>query len=819
MKNVTSSKLITVVLMLFVFAVVPNAGAYTLDVASVDANGKLTGGHGSRGEEPDNYSTSISNDGNILAFASISPTYSLPNNPRPRANLVYRNFTTNKTVIVDISKQYPDLAPWTAYYAEVSGDGNFIAFTAYNQKGYCLFLYDIKNDTTKLLVENIRQETTIDTNYDGRYCVYYDQNDVNIYDRITNTIETIFHEDNVPYNWGGKSVGISDSGDKVVFSTKYSGHVYAYNRTSDTLTLLTKTVDGAAQNGRSYGGVVSANGKYALFFSGATNLVANLPGGTLPTLPNTAHYHIYVYDFENDSLTHANLTRNGLPSYTFAFFPGTFKAGISDDGRYVGAIVALQRYIGLLDRSTGVTRYFPMSNNLDVRGPVGAITPDGRYLSGWTKTPEINMFNAVRIDTRDISSYSVEAGPDQSKEQETAYGAYATLTGTLSAGTCNDVQIYRWSWPGGETLGTNPTIFLPPGTTTVTLDWSGCDATASDTVNVTVVDTTPPILAITGITGTVGNAGWYRGNVAVQLAAEDNGSGVAAIHYSLDGQETVVTAAATTVSVNGDGIHTLTAWAVDHDGNYGTPTVSSTIQIDSNAPAITGAALTPPNANGWYNTNVAVHFSATDTLSGIAGMTPDMTISSEGAGQSVTGTAIDVAGNQADFDVTGINLDRTSPLITINGVANGGTYNLGLVPQATYSASDALSGLDHSTGAISGTPDAFGCGTFTYTVTATDKAGNATTFSATYTVKATPQGTSALINELVNAGLMPAKTAETLLDTLARALSGYKNNSNLGDNMMNTFLNQVNAALNSDKINASTAALLNNAANYIMQSN
>ena len=105
------------------------------------------------------------------------------------------------------------------------------------------------------------------------------------------------------------------------------------------------------------------------------------------------------------------------------------------------------------------------------------------------------------------------------------------------------------------------------------------------------------------------------------------------------------------------------------------------------------------------------------------------------------------------------------------------------------------------------------------TVTATDQAGNTTVASVTYEVKATPQGTSALIDALVNAGLIPAQTAATLLDTLARALSAYSSDPNLGVNMMNTFQNQINAALNSGKIDAATAALLNTAANYIVTNN
>lgn len=212
---------------------------------------------------------------------------------------------------------------------------------------------------------------------------------------------------------------------------------------------------------------------------------------------------------------------------------------------------------------------------------------------------------------------------------------------------------------------------------------------------------------------------------------------------------------------------------------------------------------------------------ATSTWSGpfgtVSGVSPIVTIPL--GTHTLTLTVADSVGRTASDIVVVTVYDNQPPQITITGVADGMTYNLGLVPQPAYSASDAQSGIAASSGVITGTPDAFGCGTFTYTVTATDGAGNTAVASVTFEVKATPQGTSALIDALVNTGLIPAQTAATLLDSLARALSAYSSDPNLGDNMVNTFQNQINAALQSGKIDAATAALLNTAANYIVTNN
>ena len=60
---------------------------------------------------------------------------------------------------------------------------------------------------------------------------------------------------------------------------------------------------------------------------------------------------------------------------------------------------------------------------------------------------------------------------------------------------------------------------------------------------------------------------------------------------------------------------------------------------------MTASADRAANAAGWYQDDVTVSFSATDALSGVAS-TSEPKVLGEGAGQSATGTAKDVAGNE-----------------------------------------------------------------------------------------------------------------------------------------------------------------------------
>ncbi len=98
---------------------------------------------------------------------------------------------------------------------------------------------------------------------------------------------------------------------------------------------------------------------------------------------------------------------------------------------------------------------------------------------------------------------------------------------------------------------------------------------------------------------------------------------------------------------------------MDNAGNTETAQ-SSQIKIDKTAPVISGAPTTQANANGWYNADVTVHFTAADGGSGIATVTPDATVSTEGNNQSATGTATDLAGNTASFTVSGLKIDKTA---------------------------------------------------------------------------------------------------------------------------------------------------------------
>lgn len=188
-------------------------------------------------------------------------------------------------------------------------------------------------------------------------------------------------------------------------------------------------------------------------------------------------------------------------------------------------------------------------------------------------------------------------------------------------------------------------------------DFNEAPAPASD-------DTTPPV-TVAGVSPLANNSGWNKDNVTLTLSAgdPDGSADVKQITFSAAGAQAI---APTTVAGNSaslvilaEGQTTITFFATDNAGNSESPHAVA-IKLDKTPPVISAAATPPANANGWNNSNVTVSFAAVDVLSGIDVVSAPLTLTSEGAGQSLAGSATDKAGNLAIVGAT-LNIDKTPP--------------------------------------------------------------------------------------------------------------------------------------------------------------
>ena len=240
-------------------------------------------------------------------------------------------------------------------------------------------------------------------------------------------------------------------------------------------------------------------------------------------------------------------------------------------------------------------------------------------------------------------------------------------------------------------------------------DLAGNATTATSPV--VQIDLSAPTTAISAVPTAFTNT-----DVSVTLTPTDNLSGIASTSYSIDGGANVI---GTSVKITTSGVHTLRYASVDIAGNIETQHLV-TIRIDRDAPTIDAAASPAPNGAGWNATNVTVSFTCGDSLSGIASCSPPQTLSTEGAGQHVSGSAVDNVGNTAAASAT-ISIDKTTPAVTstLSAIANAAGWFR--VPVAgSFLCTDALSGV-----ATCPAPVTFGQGAAqTSTRTATDVAGN-----------------------------------------------------------------------------------------------
>ncbi len=184
-------------------------------------------------------------------------------------------------------------------------------------------------------------------------------------------------------------------------------------------------------------------------------------------------------------------------------------------------------------------------------------------------------------------------------------------------------------------------------------------------------------------------------------------------------------------------------------GTYGV-SLTGTTTCDTTPPAV---ALSSPadGAHVKQGAELVVDFSCSDTggsgLASCVGSVADGALLDTGelGEASVTVTALDHAGNQTAVTHTVTVVDETKPTISVATPAEGAEYELGEQVFADYSCADEPngSGLDACVGSVpqGAEVDTGSLGTKTFTVDASDVAGNSASKSVTYkVVDATPPG-------------------------------------------------------------------------------
>jgi hypothetical protein len=202
------------------------------------------------------------------------------------------------------------------------------------------------------------------------------------------------------------------------------------------------------------------------------------------------------------------------------------------------------------------------------------------------------------------------------------------------------------------------------------------DNRAETTATLNIDKTAPTIAA--SITPAVNSHGWHRVAPTVAFTCADALSGVLSCP-----EPVALTSEGAGQRVGGT--------VVDNADNRAATEV--VLHLDRTAPQITARVEPAPNAAGWNNASVVVRFTCTDALSGVDHCPEPVPVELEGRDQTISGTAVDRAGNQASTAIT-LHIDKTAAVITpaLEPTPNAAGWNR-VDTTVRFTCTDALSGV------------------------------------------------------------------------------------------------------------------------------
>ena len=146
------------------------------------------------------------------------------------------------------------------------------------------------------------------------------------------------------------------------------------------------------------------------------------------------------------------------------------------------------------------------------------------------------------------------------------------------------------------------------------------------------------------------------------------------------------------MTTQGSGISSTPQTVVDAAGNTSVPSNVVAVAIDETPPTLNGTATAPPNADGWYTSDVTIAWNCADVLSGVSGSCPtNSSITGEGFGLSAGASIADLAGNSTLASMTSsIQEAKARDGFVVALVTEGDTATAGLadvhipIPRAPY---------------------------------------------------------------------------------------------------------------------------------------
>ena len=307
----------------------------------------------------DSFNPSISADGQSISFSSTGMMVLGDNNLA--SDIFFRNLTTLETTRVSVASEGDEAIGGGSGNPSISSDGRYIAFAssamnlvAGDANGQSdIFLHDTQNNTTTRVsvasggFEAIGGDSKGPSiSSDGRYIVFA-SSATNLVANDTNVAEDIFLRDthnNTTTRVSVNSVGaegdfysrgtpsISSDGRYIAF-TSYATNlvandinlaedIFLHDTQLGTTTRVSVDSGGLEADSSSKGPSISSDGRYIVFASSATNLVAN---------DTNVAEDIFLRDTHNNTTTRVSVVSGGAE----AIGGDSNNSSISSDGRYI----------------------------------------------------------------------------------------------------------------------------------------------------------------------------------------------------------------------------------------------------------------------------------------------------------------------------------------------------------------------------------------------------------------------------------------------------------------------------------------------------
>jgi len=306
------------------------------------------------------YSIGMSSDNRYVAFSSAASNL-VDNDTNGRADIFLRDRQIGTTSRISVATGGIE-ANGASIEVAMSENGRYVAFesSATNLAEVDLntapdvFVHDRQTGETVCISLNSDGNATANNgsykpsmSAGGRYVAFYSNatdlvpveddpngiiNDVFVHDRNTGTTTRISKSHNGAIEDGHSSIPvISADGRFVVYESQASNlvdeadngvqDIFITELATGNTTRISKSYNDSTETGGSYETTISADGRYVAFTSGSNNIVAD---------DTNSVNDIFVYDRQDDVMTRASVSSEGTEANGNNIYPT-----ISADGRYV----------------------------------------------------------------------------------------------------------------------------------------------------------------------------------------------------------------------------------------------------------------------------------------------------------------------------------------------------------------------------------------------------------------------------------------------------------------------------------------------------